>query len=292
MTLIPDEYQTEILVSSSEDDVHQYLQEIRQYPLLTPQEERELAQGCAAGDQDAIRKMVNSNLRLVVSVAKEYAGRGVPLLDLIQEGSIGLLIAAKKYDYTLDFRFSTYATKWIRHNVTRYLLNHGQMIRVPVHTAERMKKILAVKAALTQENGGLEPTEEEIAEKCDIPVEKVRQLLQMYPETCSLDAPAGEDDGGTLGLLVEDLQALQPQEELVRAELNRMMEQLMGMLKPRQQQVLRLRFGMEDGTDHSLEEIGTMLGISKERARQIERQAMEKLLKLGSGMGLEEFLNE
>ena len=288
MTLL----ELEQALDARQEEMGGYLTEIRSYPRLTPQQERELAMACAAGDEEAIRRMVCSNLRLVVSIAREYAGRGVPLLDLIQEGSIGLLVATRKFDYTLDFRFSTYATKWIRHNVTRYLLNHGQMIRVPVHTAERMKKILAVKAALTQENGGLEPTEEEIAEKCDIPVEKGRQLLQMYPETCSLDAPAGEDDGGTLGLLVEDLQALQPQEELVRAELNRMMEQLMGMLKPRQQQVLRLRFGMEDGTDHSLEEIGTMLGISKERARQIERQAMEKLLKLGSGMGLEEFLNE
>jgi RNA polymerase primary sigma factor len=291
MTLIPDEYQTEILVSSGEDDVHQYLQEIRQYPLLTPQEERELAQGCAAGDQDAIRKMVNSNLRLVVSVAREYAGRGVPLLDLIQEGSIGLLVAAKKFDHTLEYRFSTYATKWIRQGVTRCLMNHVGLIRVPVHTAERMRKIMMAKAKLLQESGQ-EPTEAEIAQQTGIPEGKVRQLLTLIPETCSLDAPMGAEDDGTLGILLEDVHAPQPQEELVRRELKQTMDNLLGMLNDRQRQVLRLHFGMEDGVCHSLEEIGSMLGISKERARQIERQAMEKLQKLGAGIGLEDFLNE
>ena len=146
------EAQPDVPVSAGEDDVRQYLQEIRRYPRLTPEEERELARQCAEGDEEAIRKMVNSNLRLVVSIAREYAGRGVPLLDLIQEGSIGLLVAAKKFDYTLDYRFSTYATKWIRQGVTRCLLNHNGMIRVPLHTAERLRKIFAAKAALIQEN--------------------------------------------------------------------------------------------------------------------------------------------
>ena len=277
-------------VSAGEDDVRQYLNEIRRFPLLTAEEERLLAARCAAGDEEAIRQMVNSNLRLVVSVAREYAGRGVPLLDLIQEGSIGLLAAAKKFDHTLEYRFSTYATKWIRQGVTRCLMSHGALIRVPLHTAERMRKVMAVKFSLLQETG-LEPTVEEIAQRSGLSADKVSKLLQLAPETCSLDAPAGEEDA-TLAVLLEDVHAPQPQEQLVREELNHTMDTLLAMLNDRQQQILRLHFGMTDGICHSLEEISKMLGISKERARQIERQAMEKLKKSGSSMGLEDFLNE
>jgi RNA polymerase primary sigma factor len=271
----------------SEDDVRQYLSDIRQYPRLTPEEERELAQRCAAGDEEAIRKMVNSNLRLVVSVAREYAGRGVPLLDLIQEGSIGLLAAAKKFDYTLDFRFSTYATKWIRQGVSRYLSGHGT-IRVPVHTAERIRKINAARASLLVELEE-EPTIEQIAEKCGIPAAKVEQLMSLLPQTCSLDAQIGDEDG-TLSQLLENIHAEQPYEKVVREELNQTMETLMASLNERQQQILQLRFGMADGVCYSLEQTGKKLGISKERARQVEKQAIEKLQKLGSGMGLEDFL--
>ena len=271
----------------SEDDVRQYLSDIRQYPRLSYEEERELAQRCAAGDEEAIRKMVNSNLRLVVSVAREYAGRGVPLLDLIQEGSIGLLAAAKKFDYTLDFRFSTYATKWIRQGVSRYLTGNGT-IRVPVHTAEKIRKINAVRAGLLLELEE-EPTAAQIAEKCGMSADKVEQLLALVPQTCSLDAQIGDEDG-TLSQLLENIHAQQPYEKVVREELNQTMETLMAGLNERQQQILRLRFGMEDGVCYSLEQTGKKLGISKERARQVEKQAIEKLQKLGSGMGLEDFL--
>ena len=274
---------------TSEDDLRQYLHEIRVFPLLTAQEELELAKGCAAGDAEAIRAMVNSNLRLVVAIAREYTGRGVPLPDLIQEGSIGLLIAAQKFDYTLQYRFSTYATKWIRQCITRYILNHAGVIRVPRQTMERMRKLLAIRSAMSQESGA-EPTIEELAQQSGETVEKVRQLLELLPDICSLDAPTGENEDGTLQMLLEDVHAPQPQEALVRRELKKLLDNLMQTLTQRQQQVLRLRFGMEDGNCYSLEKVGNLLNISRERARQIERQALSKLHKSGAPLGLEDFL--
>lgn len=274
---------------SGEEDLQQFLADIRSFPRLTQQEERGLARRCAEGDEEAIRQMVNTNLRLVVSVAREYSGRGAALMDLIQEGSIGLLTAARKFDHTLDYRFSTYATKWIRQGISRYLMNHTGLIRVPEHTAERIRKVQIAATVLRQETGE-EPTAAAIGEKTGIPEEKVEELLLLEPEVCSLDIPAGDGDSGTLGTLIEDERTLQPQETLVRRELEHTMDILLGTLEPRQRQILQLHFGMEDGTCHSLEDIGKLLGISRERVRQIERQAMDKLQKMGASMGLEDFL--
>lgn len=270
------------------EDVSRYLEEIRSFPRLTPEEERRIAMGCTRGDREAILTMVNCNLRLVVSVAREYAGRGVPLLDLIQEGSIGLLIAATKFDYTLDYRFSTYATKWIRQGITRCIMNHAGLIRVPRYTAQLMRKVILARAEL-QQMTGLEPTIGEIAQRCDMKPEKVAQLMELLPEICSLDAPAGDDEG-SLQLFLEDIHAPQPQEELVRRELKTIIDGLLFGLTERQQELVRLRFGMEDGECWSLEKISKKLGVSKERTRQIEQQAMDKLQKMGAGIGLEEFL--
>jgi len=273
-------------VSAGEEDVSQFLQDIRRYPRLSAGEERALAKACAEGSEDAIRQLVIANLRLVVAIARRYYSGAVPLLDLIQEGSIGLLVAARKFDYTKDVRFSTYATKWIRQGVIHCAIDHGNPIRIPAHTASLIRRITEAQAELRLELEQ-EPDITQIASRSQIPVEKVLQLMQLQPKTYSLDAPVGEED---TVVAVEDLQAPQPQETLIREELNRTMERLLSMLDERQQRILRLRFGMEDGKDHSLEDIGNLLGLSKERVRQVEKQAMDKLKKLGADMGLEDFL--
>ena len=276
--------------SSETEDISQYLRDIRKNPRLTSEQEVELAKLCATGDREAVRTMVSSNLRLVVSIAREYTGRGVPLLDLIQEGSIGLLIAATKFDYTRDLKFSTYATKWIRQGVTRCIMNHSGLIRVPIRAAERLKKILYARNELRQELEN-EPDAEQIALRAGMEREKVEEYLALMPEICSLDAPAGEGED-SLQMLLQDIHAPEPQEELVRKELEQNMQSLLAQLTQRQQQVISLRFGFTDGTCYTFEAIGQKLGISKERARQIESEAVQKLQKRSVGLGLEEFLTD
>ena len=276
-------------IRKGEEDVRQYLSEIRRYPVLTPEQEQALARRCADGDAEAIRNMVSSNLRLVVSIAREYAGRGVALLDLIQEGSIGLIKAAEKFDYTLEYRFSTYATKWIRQRIGRCITDHAAMIRIPGHTAEKMRRLTEAQVRFRQEKGR-EPEVPELAALLGLPEQKVGQLLSLMVDTCSLDLPVGEEGETTMGALLLDSGDSDPQEELIRRELKDLLEGLMTHLNDRQRTILRLHFGMEDGICHSLSEIAEQLGISKERVRQIERQAMDKLQKIGADMGLEDFL--
>ena len=276
------------VLSTGGEDVRQYLSEIRRFPMLTAQQERETAMRCAEGDPEAIRAMVSSNLRLVVSVAREYAGRGVPLLDLIQEGSIGLIAAAKKFDYTRDTRFSTYATKWIRQRMGLCLNEHG-VIRVPAYTAERLKKLAAVTAAFRAEEGRA-PTPAELSSRTGFAEEKVQELLRLAPEVTSLDTPVGERGEDTLGTLLPGNESGEPQAELIRRELKELLEGLMAELTDRQRSVLRLRFGMDDGISRSQAEVAKELGISKERVRQLERQAMDRIQRMGEGLGLEDYL--
>ena len=265
-----------------EESMDLFLREVRTYPLLTAQEELDLAKRCAQGDEEAIRLMVSANLRLVVAIAKRYYNGSVPLLDMIQEGAIGLLTAARKFDYTRQVRFSTYAAKWIRQGILRYVMNNCEPIRVPAHTADLIRRVTAAQEQLVQQLQR-EPELSQIAQAVQLSEDKVRQLLRLQPKTFSWEEDVTETS-------VEDLLAPQPMEAVVREELYRTMDQLLSMLTPRQQEILRLRFGMDDGVCLSLEQVRLRLGISKERVRQIEKQAMDRLKELGADMGLEDFL--
>ncbi|HJA66464.1 RNA polymerase subunit sigma [Lachnoclostridium sp. An169] len=253
-----------------------YLREIGQIPLLEPEEEKELGRRISEGDESARRRLAEGNLRLVVSLAKHYTGRGVPFLDLIQEGNMGLMRAAEKYDYKMENRFSTYASWWIREAMQRAIDQQSREIRVPVHVAENMKKVQKAAKDL-QQTLGRDATPAEIAEKLGRTESDVKEILTYLQSPVSLETPVGEDGENSLGDLVEDKSESTPEEAMEALVEKEEVSELLSSLNEREQKVIRLRFGLEDGKAHTLEEIGEMLGVTRERVRQIEARAMEKL---------------
>lgn len=258
------------------DPVRLYLREIGRVALLTPEQEIELARRIHEGDEEARNEMVEANLRLVVSIAKRYTGRGLSLLDLIQEGSFGLLKAVEKFDYTKGYKFSTYATWWIRQSITRAIADQARTIRIPVHMVETMNKVLRTSHVLVQELGR-DPTQEEIAERLHLPVERVQDILKMAQEPVSLQSPVGEEDDSRLGDFLPAPAAEEPGEAAAASLLKEQLLQVMKTLTPREEKVLRLRFGFEDGKAHTLEEVGREFNVTRERVRQIEAKALRKL---------------
>ena len=272
------------------DPVRLYLREIGRVPLLTPEQEIDLAQRVQTGDEDARNQMVEANLRLVVSIAKRYTGRGLSLLDLIQEGSFGLLKAVEKFDYTKGYKFSTYATWWIRQSITRAIADQARTIRIPVHMVETMNKVLRTSHLLVQELGR-EPTQEEIAAKMHLPVERVQEILKMAQEPVSLQSPVGEEDDSHLGDFLPAPAAEEPGEAAAASLLKEQLLQVMKTLTPREEKVLRLRFGFEDGKAHTLEEVGKEFNVTRERIRQIEAKALRKLRHPSRSKKLRDFLD-
>ncbi len=275
---------------STEDPVRMYLKEIGNVPLLSGEEEIELAKRVEQGDEEAKKKLTEANLRLVVSIAKKYVGRGMPFLDLIQEGNMGLMKAVDKFDYTKGYKFSTYATWWIRQAITRGIADTGRTIRVPVHMVETINKTLRMSRTLLQELGR-EPTPEEVAERLNVPVSRVREVLKISRDPVSLDTPIGEEDDSHLGDFIEDDTALSPADSaafsMLREELNNALESL----TERERQVIILRFGLEDGRARTLEEVGKEFNVTRERIRQIEAKALRKLRHPSRSKRLKDFLN-
>lgn len=263
-------------VTMSDDPVHLYLKEIGKYPLLTTEEEVALAKRIAEGDETAKQLLTESNLRLVVSIAKRYVGRGLSFLDLIQEGNLGLIKAVDKFDYSRGFKFSTYATWWIRQAITRSIADQSRTIRIPVHMSEIINKTYRVSRTLIQELGR-EPTEQEIAAAMDIPVEKVREVLKISSDPISLDIPVGEEEDSHLGDFIKDDNILEPEEAASYSILKDQITKLLDTLTEREQKVLILRFGLTDGRTRTLEEVGKEFNVTRERIRQIEAKALRKL---------------
>ena len=271
------------------DPVRMYLREIGKVPLLTLEEEQELAKRIAAGDQDAARAMTEANLRLVVSIAKRYVGRGMQLLDLIQEGNLGLLKAVEKYDYTNGFKFSTYATWWVRQAITRALADQARTIRIPVHMVETMNKLTQTSRKL-QQDLGREPTTEELAEVMRLSPERVNEIRQMCMEPVSLESPVGEEDDSHLGDFIEDDTGSQPAEAVSQAMLRQQLMEILDTLSPREAKVLRLRYGLDDGRPRTLEEVGKEFNVTRERVRQIEAKALRKIRNPNRSSKLRDFL--
>lgn len=283
---------TETLVDSyaTDDPVRMYLKEIGKIPLLTPEEEIELAIKMAEGDEDAKRRMSEANLRLVVSIAKRYVGRGMLFLDLIQEGNLGLIKAVEKFDYTKGYKFSTYATWWIRQAITRAIADQARTIRIPVHMVETINKVIRVSRQLLQELGH-DPSPEEIAEEMGMPVEKVRDILKIAQEPVSLETPIGEEEDSHLGDFIPDEDASEPSEAASFTLLKEQLMTVLSTLTPREEKVLRLRFGIEDGRTRTLEEVGKEFNVTRERIRQIEAKALRKLRHPSRSKKLRDFLN-
>ena len=275
---------------STDDPVRMYLKEIGKVPLLSPEEELELATRMSQGDEEAKRRMTEANLRLVVSIAKRYVGRGMLFLDLIQEGNLGLIKAVEKFDHTKGYKFSTYATWWIRQAITRAIADQARTIRIPVHMVETINKTIRVSRQLLQELGH-DPSAEEIARELDMPVEKVRDILKISQEPVSLETPIGEEEDSHLGDFIPDEDASEPSEAASFSLLREQLEEVLDTLAPREKKVLELRFGIVDGRTRTLEEVGKEFNVTRERIRQIEAKALRKLRHPSRSKKLRDFLN-
>lgn len=274
-----------------DDPVKMYLKEIGKVPLLSAEEEIELAKRMEAGDENAKKKLAEANLRLVVSIAKRYVGRGMLFLDLIQEGNLGLIKAVEKFDYRKGYKFSTYATWWIRQAITRAIADQARTIRIPVHMVETINKLIRVSRQLLQELGR-EPLPEEIAEEMDIPVERVREILKISQEPVSLETPIGEEEDSHLGDFIQDENVPVPAEAAAFTLLKEQLVEVLGTLTEREQKVLRLRFGLDDGRARTLEEVGKEFNVTRERIRQIEAKALRKLRHPSRSRKLRDYLEE
>ena len=275
---------------SLDDPVRMYLKEIGKVPLLSPEEEIELAKRMELGDENARKRLAEANLRLVVSIAKRYVGRGMQFLDLIQEGNLGLIKAVEKYDYSKGFKFSTYATWWIRQAITRAIADQARTIRIPVHMVETINRLIRTSRQLLQELGR-EPTPEEIAEKMEMPVERVREIMKISQDPVSLETPIGEEEDSHLGDFIPDEGASEPSEAASFTLLKEQLMDVLSTLTPREEKVLKLRFGIEDGRTRTLEEVGKEFNVTRERIRQIEAKALRKLRHPSRSKKLKDFLN-
>ena len=275
---------------SIEDPVRMYLKEIGKVPLLSAEEEIELAKRMELGDQEAKKRLAEANLRLVVSIAKRYVGRGMLFLDLIQEGNLGLIKAVEKFDYRKGYKFSTYATWWIRQAITRAIADQARTIRIPVHMVETINKLIRVSRQLLQELGR-EPTPEEIAAELDMPVDRVREILKISQEPVSLETPIGEEEDSHLGDFIQDVNVPVPAEAAAQTLLKEQLDEVLSTLTEREQKVLRLRFGMSDGRARTLEEVGKEFDVTRERIRQIEAKALRKLRHPSRSRKLRDYLD-